>query len=315
MASGGEPAALAEEEEEAEEDNPWEIDAWELEIQSTIGVGSTATVYLGLLRGVTVAVKEIESPQEKGVLRAFQRELGVLSQVEHPHILRFVGLVTETLPLRLCLEYCRGESLFELLHNCWHIPICWRQRLKVLLDTASAVNYLHNFTPPIMHRDLKSLNLLLVEPVKDLYTPLQVKLADFGFARIFEACEAGPMTKGAGTSHWMAPEVATGTDYTEKADIFSFAMIMYEVLCRHVAFETLDSGAASRKINSGERPDIESTGCLPAEVPPRLVPLMVRCWDHAPSARPCSQELEDELTEACKEVPPHMLDFAPDPEG
>merc|ERR1719456_1524595 len=179
------------------------------------------------------------------------------------------------MPLRLCLEYCRGGSLFELLHNNWQIPLSWRQRLKVLMDTSSATDYLHNFTPPIIHRDLKSLNLLLLDPVVDQHTKPNVKLADFGFARMREEVLtasgwSSPMTKGAGTSHWMAPEVSTGTDYTEKADTFSFAMITYEVICRHVPFERLDATAASRKINAGERPDVYSEDALfmPKYVPP-----------------------------------------------
>merc|ERR1719321_2277301 len=86
----------------------------------------------------------------------------------------------------------------------------------------------------------------------------------------------------------MAPEVSMGTDYTEKADVFSFAMITYEVICRHVPYERLDSGAASQKINAGERPDVYSEDALymPKYVPPGLVDLMVLCWDMAPETRP-----------------------------
>merc|ERR1719428_2429948 len=121
---------------------------------------------------------------------------------------------------------------------------------------ASAATHLHNFDPPIIHRDLKSLNLLLTEPVADQHVCPFVKLCDFGFARVHEELLAvgAPMTKGAGTSHWMAPEVYLGTNYSEKADIFSFAMIMYETISRHVPFEKLDPTAASRNISTAARP-------------------------------------------------------------
>jgi len=148
----------------------WDINAADLELSSLIGDGTTSTVFLGTLRGEIVAVKEIrmQTGQEsfdKGILQSVQRELRVFSRVNHPNILRFIGLVAETMPLRLVLEYCAGGSLFELLHNYWDIPLTWKQRTKALLDTSTAANYLHEFEPPIVHRDLKSLNLMLLERI------------------------------------------------------------------------------------------------------------------------------------------------------
>jgi len=291
-----------------DEENNWDVDPDDLQLDSIIGEGSTATVYLGFLRGTKVAVKEMQVENSESILEIIQRELKVLSKVTHPNILSFVGLVTEAPPLRLCLEYCDGGSLFELLHNQWTTPLSWLQRLKILLETASAGDYLHNFDPPVIHRDLKSLNLLLLHRVtKEIDNP-HIKLADFGFARCFDAT----MTQGAGTSHWRAPEVSSGTDYTEKADIFSFAMIAYEVVCRHVPFETLDSVHVSRQIQQGVRPEMESA-CESLQVPDGLIPLISRCWDQDPMLRPSFHEIRQEVSLVATKMPDEIGLCTPPP--
>jgi len=283
----GAPAA---EEAEQEPADDREIRSDELEIVSKIGEGTTAVVYLGTLRGVTVAVKEIRIlSEELATIQAVQRELRVLSNVSHPNIVRFVGLVTEYFPLRLVLEYCAGGSLFELLHNCWDIPISWMQRIKMLLDTAMAEEHLHQFEPPIIHRDLKSLNLMLLHPIKNQFTCPHIKLADFGFARIEERA----MTQGVGTKHWMAPEVLKGTAYTTKADVFSFAMVAYEVAFRHVPFESLDAHSVARQTMAGVRPEFEEDA--EKVVPPGLLDIIEHCWGQEPDTRPSFQELRVKL--------------------
>jgi len=266
------------------------IEPDELFIEDTIGEGTTATVYLARYQrdGAVedwVALKEIHSLQEDldiSTLQAVHRELRVLSQVEHPNIMKFMGLVNQREPLRLVLEYCRGGSLFELLHNCYHVPLSWQQRLTVLQGTADGADYLHTFDPPIVHRDLKSLNLMLKEVVAGAHDMPEVKLADFGFARPFDTA----MTQGVGTKHWMAPEVLQGTEYTERADIFSFAMVAYEVLYRLVPFERYDPTSVAGMISQGKRPELD----VP-EAPPRLLDLIRHCWDQNPANRPSFGEI------------------------
>ena len=99
--------------------------------------------------------------------------------------------------------------------------IDWEQRRNLALDTARAMNYLHERPKPILHRDLKSLNLLLDENNR-------VKLADFGWTKGLE----NYMTGKIGTYQWMAPEVVSSHQYTEKADVFSFAIILWEIASR-----------------------------------------------------------------------------------
>jgi serine/threonine protein kinase len=273
---------------------------------SLIGQGSTSIVYLGLLKNSThIAVKEIQGVQEE-TLTAFQRELCILVKVKHPHIVSFLGLIHESYPLRLCLEYCQGGSLFDLLHNHTSIRLSWRQRLVTLYDTATAVDHLHSFRPRIVHRDLKSLNVLLLRPISEANDIPHVKLADFGFARESEA----RMTQGAGTSHWMAPEVFSGTAYTEMADIFSFAMIAYEVVFRRIPFDATETSKVSSLISTGNRPEISESSRQ--EVPPGLIELIERCWHQDPQHRPTFTVIWQDLAKVSADTPDHMKLAAPE---
>jgi len=140
-----------------EEDDDLGIDSGDVELEKVIGEGTTATVYKGRMDDKEVAIKEIRAWRDMvdhDTVMAVERELTVLSQANHPHILRFLGLIRDSEPLRLVFEYCAGGSLFELLHNQWHIQLSWLQRLKILHDSARAMDYLHSFDPAIIHRDL-----------------------------------------------------------------------------------------------------------------------------------------------------------------
>jgi len=269
-----------------------QIDQDDLEFSGTIGEGTTSTVYLGQYGGVKVAVKELrlnemDGKMSVGNLQALQRELSVLSISDHPSILRCLGVVAQRPPVRVVLEYCAGGSLFDLLHRAKQVRLSWAQRLRILKDTALAVLYLHSFEPPIMHRDLKSLNIMLMQALSNEFQVPQTRLADFGFARMREI---GVMTQGVGTKHWMAPEVSRTADYTEKADVFSFAMVIYEVACRRIPFEADNPDQVALKVACGERPSFEQH-LKPADAPDGLIALAQRCWDADPAKRPAFEEV------------------------
>merc|ERR1712151_730948 len=132
----------------------------------------------------------------------------------------------------------------------------------------------------------KSLNLLLSKPVLNEKDVPLVKVSDFGLSRMKDqAPEAdwGKMTIAAGTCHWMAPEVFTGTEYNEKVDIYSYAMVMFEIICREIPFEEEEPAAVGRLVVSGHRPDLEA---VPPDSPTGLDDLMVLCWAPDSKQRP-----------------------------
>lgn len=275
----------------------WELDPEELEIVGVLGRGATSQVFSAQWRGSLVAVKEVDVADE-GTLLAVKRELQVMTRVDHPHVLRLIGLCSVSHPLRLVLELCAGGTLFDLLHNCWDIPLSWKQRLRILVDISSGMAYLHGFRKQIIHRDLKSLNIFLMNAVEDGETMPDIRIADFGFARIRERVAGGRLaewatpTRAAGSMHWMAPEVYNGTKYHHQADVFSFAIVIYEVICRHMAFEDMDAEQAGKVIASGGRP-VEQEA--PEDTPEELRSLMKECWDQDPDQRPSFAEIEERL--------------------
>jgi len=114
------------------------------------------------------------------------------------------------------------------------------------------------------------------------------------------------MTQGVGTKHWMAPEVLMGTEYTGKADVFSFAMVAYEVVCRHVPFERMDPTTVATLTKAGQRPDLQDENTVPREVPPGLLDLIVQCWDQDPEVRPSFREIVGIVQRIDNGVPEHF---------
>lgn len=199
-----------------------------------------------------------------------------MSKLKHHNLVQLFGIILE--PIQLVMEFCPGGSLWDLLHEQVDIELRWTQQLKMATDTASAVDYLHSFSPQIIHGDLKSSNLLLGHRITGPEDAVTVKVCDFGFAGMKN--ESRQMT----LTYWMAPEVPSGR-YTEKADVYSFAMILFEIICREIPFEDDNAKDAMQAHMLGDfyNPDIEA---IPPDAPQALADLMVACWAQNPCGRP-----------------------------
>lgn len=127
--------------------------------------------------------------------------------------------------------------------------------LKLAMGIAYGMAYLHSKKPPLIHRDLKSANLL----VDESYT---IKISDFGLCRV--RAYAQTMTGNCGTYQWMAPEILNNSHYTEKADIYSYGIVLWELLSRECPYTKLDGiQVAMAVLNKGARPEIP-TNCPPS---------------------------------------------------
>ncbi|KAF4692415.1 protein kinase kinase kinase [Perkinsus olseni] len=226
----------------------WEIDPAELQQEERIGRGSTAEVYRGTWKGKTVAIKEFRTDNRKNLIlkRELEATLKFCAEACHPNIVRFYGAALSTAPLLLVTEYCAG-AMFR---------------------------YLHSVDPPMLHRDLKSLNLLLAHPLDGPSDEPVVKVTDFGLARA-KAERDESMTRKVGTIWWMAPEVLDSTHYDERADIYSYAIVCYEILSEMPPFRELNPIKVTMKILSGERPDLYD---IPPDVPASLIAMLTQCW-------------------------------------
>ena len=186
-----------------------------------VGEGGMGEVYLGEWQGKQVALKRLKlNYNEKGkniALKTFINELNIISSLRHPNILLYMGATIHEYNYYMITEYLPNDSL----HNYLHIlkkELTDRQKIKIALQIAIALKYIHS--KHILHADLKSLNILLDENFK-------VKLCDFGFS--FSTIQ-GYKSKLGGTYHWMAPEILNDGKYEASAEIFSFGMIIWEML-------------------------------------------------------------------------------------
>ncbi|KAK3696940.1 hypothetical protein RRG08_023133 [Elysia crispata] len=252
-----------------------EIDFQELDFIEVVGKGAFGVVSRAKWRGKDVAVKRIETESEKV---AFMQELKQLSRVNHPNIVRLYGACREH-PVCLVMEYAEGGSLYNVLHGSGQQPnYSAAHAMSWCLQCARGVEYLHNMKPKaLVHRDLKPPNLLLIMGGTVL------KICDFG-----TACDIQThMTNNKGSAAWMAPEVFEGSNYSEKCDVFSWGIILWEVLTRRKPFNELNGPAFAIMwaVHTGKRPPPIQNLPKPLEI------LMTRCWSGNPSERPSMAEV------------------------
>ncbi|KAL6622424.1 hypothetical protein ACP70R_032303 [Stipagrostis hirtigluma subsp. patula] len=258
---------------------------WEdLVIGEQIGQGSCGTVYHALWYGSDVAVK-VFSKQEysEEVIQTFRQEVSLMKKLRHPNILLFMGAVTS--PQRLCIvtEFLPRGSLFRLLQRST-TKLDVRRRVHMALDIARGMNYLHHSSPPIIHRDLKSSNLL----VDKNWT---VKVADFGLSRLKRETFLTTKT-GKGTPQWMAPEVLRNEPSDEKSDVYSYGVILWELVTQKIPWENLNSMQVIGAVGfMNQRLDI------PSDVDPQWTSIILSCWESDPQRRPSFQELLERLRE------------------
>jgi len=268
------------------------IEIEDLELLNNIGCGATAEVYLGSWRESTVAIKQllVHRRLSKQEQVAFSREINILTSVEHPNLVKLFGVTLSAPPFCIVMEYCEGGSLFDLLHSKLRVRLCLQQNLKMCTDVASAMEYLHCFQPQILHRDLKSLNLLLANEVRQPTDVPVVKVTDFGFSKFVDqaAGAATHMTRNVGTVHWMAPEVFVTTNYTERVDVYSYGIVLFEIIRREPPYASMNRGDIQDHVLHGERPGLQE---VPEGCPASLAQLAQQAWAQDPQERPTFTEI------------------------
>ncbi|KAL1543712.1 non-specific serine/threonine protein kinase [Salvia divinorum] len=270
----------------------WEIDWRFLKIGEKIAAGSCGDLYRGVYLCENVAVKVLKSEHLNNSPQAeFEQEIAILRQVQHDNVVRFIGACTKLPHLYIVTEYMPGGSLYEYLHKN-HPAIKLPQLLKFAIDICKGMEYLHQKN--VIHRDLKAANLLMD-------TSNVVKVADFGVARFQN--NGGVMTAETGTYRWMAPEVINHQPYDQKADVFSFAIVLWELVTAKVPYDNMTPLQAALGVRQGLRPE------LPINEHPKILSLMQRCWEAIPSKRPSFSEIRIEMESLQQE---DARDAAPD---
>ncbi|CAL5443866.1 unnamed protein product [Camellia sinensis] len=193
--------------------------------ERVIGKGGFGTVYLGYLNdGTEVAVKMLSRLSSQGS-EQFWTEAELLTTVHHRNLASLIGYCDEGSNTALIYEYMANGNLQECLLDKNRAVLTWEQRLQIAVDVAQALEYLHDgCKPPIIHRDIKTANILLNEK-------LQAKVADFGLSRIFPVEDGTHVsTAVVGTFGYLDPEYYITSRLTEKSDVYSFGVVLCELI-------------------------------------------------------------------------------------
>jgi len=261
----------------------WEISGSELKFESLLGEGTAAKVFKGKYRGQEVAIKVLKESLDTGQMSDFKIEFQIYSDLRSPHVVLFFGACLKP-ELCMVFEYCSRGSLFDVLNS--DIDLDWGRVLKLSVDIAKAVNTLHSWVPPIVHRDMKSLNLL----VDANWT---VKVSDFGLSRFTSGTSSNLSTLGKlrGTYAYSAPEVYFGDAFTTKADVYSVGIIFWELAMRTLTGEYMmpyseypelvfDFQIIIQVAKNEKRPSI------PDDCPALYRTLIASCWAQNRELRP-----------------------------
>lgn len=272
VSSGGEIKGEGEEE--------WSADMSQLFIGRKFASGRHSRIYRGIYKQRDVAIKIISQPEEDAELAAwlekqFTSEVALLFRLKHPNIISFIAACKKPPVFCIITEYLAGGSLRQFLHKQEPNSLPLDLVLKLALDIARGMQYLHS--QGILHRDLKSENLLLGED-------MCVKVADFGISCLESQCGSG---KGfTGTYRWMAPEMIKEKHHTRKVDVYSFGIVLWELLTALTPFHDMTPEQAAFAVSQkNARPP------FPPNCPLAFSHLINQCWSTNPDKRPQFKEI------------------------
>ncbi|KAG1697957.1 hypothetical protein DVH05_015441 [Phytophthora capsici] len=258
-----------------------------INFQRVLSKGAQGEVWLGEYGGQQVAVKRLFSDTQHKAeeVEMFAKEIELSASLDHPNIVSFVGVAWNTLNnLVMVLEFFPTGDLQEYLAKNSDLLSWKKDKIDIAVGTARALEYLHSRSPPLIHRDLKSKNILLTKK-------LEPKLIDFGVSR---GREEFSMTAGVGTPYWTAPEIMEGKRYTEQADIFSFGVVLSELDTGKLPYhDALTSDGKKQKpfqilsdVMAGTLRPSFSENC-----PRRIRRLAVACYQQDPARRPTAAQV------------------------
>ncbi|XP_027342685.1 probable L-type lectin-domain containing receptor kinase VII.2 [Abrus precatorius] len=313
--------------EKQEKFEDWELEYWPHRIsyqeicdatsgfseEKVIGIGTSGKVYKGVLKGVEVAVKRINHETQHG-MREFLAEISSLGRMKHRNLVGFRGWSKKKGgKLILVYDYMVNESLDKRIFECAEtMLLSWEERIRVLQNVACGILYLHEgWEVEVLHRDIKSCNVLLD---KDM----NARLGDFGLARLHHQEHVADTTRVIGTLGYMAPELVRIGRPSTASDVFSFGVLILEVVCgrRPIiadqpplvdwVFSLMEKG----ELNFATDERLKAQSGYNADEAERLLHLGLLCASLEPSIRPTMRQvvkaLEGIKCTECNEECIHM---------
>ncbi|KAL1921510.1 uncharacterized protein VTP21DRAFT_11226 [Calcarisporiella thermophila] len=261
----------------------------ELIIGKRLGSGGFKDCFAGVYRGKPVAIGELRVAQftEEDIME-MKHEINVLKQLCHENIIRFIGVCTNAKHLCIVTELCEGD-LFDIMRKTRKPN--FSVQVTLMHDISLGVSYMHARRPSIIHRDLKSMNILIS-------ADFRAKINDFGLARIRPRANAS-LTTLCGTPQWQAPEFwSTNPRYSEKVDVYACGLIFWEILTwaelgypyQDMTEHQLYEGVRDK----GVRPSLQT---LIGKYPNSLLELIQEMWHKDPKKRPSMNQVVERLAE------------------
>jgi len=256
-----------------------------------LGAGTYGTVFRGTLRdGTEVAVKLLEQPKEGG----FREEVEVLSRFRHPNLVILLGFARNMRERYLIYEFLSGGDVHSKMEKDSN-SFQWKQRLSVSLDAALGLSHLHNSRPQVFHRDVKSMNILMDKNGTG-------KVADFGLACLAQPHQHSMMvSQAAGTIGYADPNYIKSGVMTERSEIYSFGMVLLEVLTGRPPALQHPSGAVVMQFDHvrGDlrqvKAMLDSRARWPSGVVEQVGNLALRCIHEADHYRPIFVDVVSQL--------------------
>ena len=271
------------------------LDSSDLVMLEALSCGGFGEVWLGTFGGRQVAVKtlRVHMRMQAAQMEAFAAEIKHMVRLAHPRIVQCIGVCwSSVIPLSAVMEFMdRGDLRSALEHHprdsaCFH----WTNRkIGIAAEAAEALAFLHSRAPPVIHRDVKSRNVML-------HSTQGAKLGDFGCSRFARADET--MSANVGTLYWTAPEVLRGDRYAESADVYSFGIVLWELQTHAVPFvgRRNSSGDALPQVAIGHR-----IACgrmrlvVPDACPVEVASIVTACLQLDPRQRPPMRDVFGQL--------------------
>eukprot|EP00253_Pinus_taeda_P008027 PITA_08027 len=261
-----------------------------------LGKGGFGEVYKGRLPdGTDVAVKKLKPRHTTQAAEDFLTEVRLLKAVHHRNLVRLLGCCTQGHERLLVCEYMSNKSLDRHLFGTIINPLSWQSRYNIMVGTARGLAYLHeDSTVRIIHRDIKCANILLDER-------FHPKIADFGLARFFPEDESHVSTRAGGTRGYTAPEYAMRGQLTEKADVYSYGIVVLEIVSGRKCIDaTLDTSmqillewAWNAYTNNQALDIVDPTlnGQYPRQQALRVITIALLCTQGPPTLRPAMSKV------------------------
>lgn len=263
-----------------------EISPDEVELFENVGWGATGVIKKARYRDMDCAAKLLFPGTD---LERFKQELAVWCTLEHPCVTQVYGACPDPAQLMIIMEYVPHGNLADYLRTAAverrSLESLYPLVYRVALDVAHALTYLHNSTNFIF-RDLKPANILLNST--DPHSEVVAKVCDFGDCRMI----AKAMTPRVGTISYMAPEVFASDNYTRKVDVYSYGVILWEMITRQEPYEEIGFvHEIAERVRDGYRPE------MPEYVPAAIESLVQDCWHTDPAERPTFIDIIGRLKE------------------